>query len=88
MARPSNKMLVAECPECETKIRFPQAPQMGETLTCHECGEALQVVSLSPLELDWAYEDDDYEEWEGEEWEEEEEWEDDEDDELEYDEED
>jgi alpha-aminoadipate carrier protein LysW len=87
MALPDKKMLVAECPECETKIRFPQAPQMGETLTCHECGEALQVVSLSPLELDWAN-DDDYGEWEeDEEWEEEE-WEDDEDDEFEDDEED
>ena len=82
MALPSKKMLVAECPECETKIRFPQTPPMGETLTCHECGETLQVISLSPLELDWAYDDDDYDEWE------EEEWEDDEDDEYEYDEED
>jgi alpha-aminoadipate carrier protein LysW len=87
MAMPSKKMLVAECPECETKIRFPQTPQMGETLTCHECGESLQVISLSPLELDWAYDDDGYEEWEEEEWEDEA-WEDDEDDELEYDEED
>lgn len=86
MATPSNRMLVAECPECETKIRFAQAPQMHETVTCHECGEVLQVISLSPLELDWAYEEE-LEEWEEEEWEEEE-WEDDEDDEFEYDEED
>lgn len=85
MAAPSNKMLSAECPECETKIRFPQAPQIGETLTCHECGETLQIISLSPLELDWAY-DDDGEKWEEEEWEDEE-W-DDEDDKYEDNEED
>ncbi|MCB8946316.1 MAG: hypothetical protein H6658_21435 [Ardenticatenaceae bacterium] len=87
MATPSQKMLSAECPECETKIRFPQTPQIGETLTCHECGETLQVISLSPLELDWAY-DDEFEEWEEEEeWDDEEDW-DDEDDEYDYDEED
>jgi lysine biosynthesis protein LysW len=80
-------MLVAECPECETKIRFAQAPQINETVNCHECGEVLQVISLSPLELDWAY-DEEPEDWDEEDWEEEEDWEADEDDEVEYDEED
>ena len=68
MAIPSGKVLVAECPECETRIRFPKAPQIGAILTCQECDETLQVVSLSPLELDWAYDDNEFEEWEEEEW--------------------
>ena len=87
MATPSPKMLSAECPECETKIRFPKPPQLSETLTCHECGETLQVISLSPLELDWAYDDDNAGEWAESDWDDDDDWDDDED-EYDYDEED
>ncbi|MCA9973174.1 MAG: hypothetical protein KC425_23305 [Anaerolineales bacterium] len=27
-------------------------------MTCHACGTALEVIELSPLELDWAFSDD------------------------------
>jgi lysine biosynthesis protein LysW len=61
--------LIAECPSCDTKIRFLQSPKLGENIACSECGEVLQIISLAPLELDWA-DDDDYEEYvdEDEEW--------------------
>ena len=61
------KVAVAECPECETNIRFHNPLKRGQIVTCPECHERLQVDQLDPLELDWAYEDpddeDDYEEW-------------------------
>jgi len=55
-------MPAAFCPECEGKIRLSESPRKGDRVTCPACGAYLAVASLSPIELDWAYdEDDDYE---------------------------
>jgi lysine biosynthesis protein LysW len=79
---------VARCPECATNIRFDKHPALHDLMTCPECGTELEVINLSPLKLDWAYDDedddwidaddfgddnwDDDEEWDDEEWEDEE----------------
>ena len=67
MTTPMRKVLTANCPECDATIRFSKQPKLGAMVTCEECGETLEVVDLSPLELDWAYEDydddDDWDEW-------------------------
>jgi alpha-aminoadipate/glutamate carrier protein LysW len=68
----SEKISVARCPECVTNIRFEQQPTLHDLVTCPECGTELEVIKLSPLKLDWAYdeEDDDWvddEEWDGDE---------------------
>jgi len=34
---------------------------MGELVTCPKCGADLEVVGLSPVELDWAEEGEEYE---------------------------
>ena len=50
-------MAVAFCPECETGIKLGNTPREGQQVTCPECGAELEVISLKPLELDWAYEE-------------------------------
>lgn len=58
----------ARCPECDSTIRFPEAPNLGALVTCPECEAELEVVRRAPLKLDWAYdeefEDEEYEEYE------------------------
>lgn len=78
-------MAIAFCPDCEEGVALGPQPRIGQRVTCTHCRTELEVIDLSPLELDWAYEDsdldwDDEDEWEDED---EEEWdnEDDEDDE-------
>ena len=47
---------VAECPECDSRLRFRKPLKLGQLLLCPECDEHLEVVSLQPLELSWANE--------------------------------
>jgi len=63
-------MSVAMCPECEAKIDFgnPVEVEVGEQMFCPECDMELEVISVKPLVLDYAFEDD--EDWEDEDWEE------------------
>lgn len=40
------------CPECENPLNIDQDEvEEGETVTCDECGEELEVVSTDPLQL-------------------------------------
>ena len=53
-------MPYAECPGCGERVRVPGPPEMGQMVRCDECPEGLlEVVSVSPLELDWAYDEED-----------------------------
>ncbi|MEA3346310.1 MAG: lysine biosynthesis protein LysW [Chloroflexota bacterium] len=54
------------CPDCGATITVGPEVKVGTRLDCPECGVELEVVSLSPFELDYTY----FDEWE----EEEEEW--------------
>jgi hypothetical protein len=65
---------MAQCPECDNPIVLGKGVKLGEYVECHECGSVLEVISLIPLELDYALGDEEGEEGE-EEWEEE--WEED-----------
>lgn len=58
MSEPT-RTLVAYCPECDTRIRFHEEPRLGQLITCHECGEVSEVISLNPLELEWSEGDSD-----------------------------
>ena len=75
--------MAATCPECESDIDIDEADvDIGDELSCSECGALLSVATVAPLELDLADddddddEDDDDEEEEDEEEEEEEVWDD------------
>ena len=57
MSNHSRRKLKADCPECGSFVSFKREPDLGQIVTCSQCGESLVIVELSPLELDWA---DDY----------------------------
>jgi len=86
------------CPECEGEFRTGPILKVGQRLVCPNCDAELEVIHLSPLELDWAFdeptsdvvvEEEETPEEEDETWdddedlEEEEDWEDEEEDEEE-----
>jgi lysine biosynthesis protein LysW len=65
-------MAIAFCPDCEEPVHLGGRPKVGQRIVCLNCGADLEVVEVSPLELDWAL-DEPGEDWEGEDEEEEEE---------------
>lgn len=66
---------VASCLDCGEAISLGPQPREGQRLTCANCGAFLEIISLEPPELDWAFSDfepdwdPDEEDWGDEEWE-------------------
>jgi lysine biosynthesis protein LysW len=58
--------IMAWCPACGNSIEVGKSVKLGANVECPDCGTVLEVISLKPLELDYALE--------GEGWDEEEEW--------------
>ena len=76
------------CPECEALID-EEFEDIGEIISCPECGVELEVINIDPVEFDLALIDDDEEEEDDEysfDDDEEEDWDDDESYEDDYDE--
>ncbi len=75
------------CPECDAPID-EEFEDVGEIITCPECGVDLEVISLDPVEFDLAPaedEDEDDEEdftYDGEADEDEDDWDEDDEDDL------
>lgn len=53
--------MVAECPECAAQIQLDDDVIEGEIIECPECGVELEIVTLEPLELALAPEEE--EDW-------------------------
>lgn len=53
----TSQELIAKCPECDTTLQFHKALRIGQLVSCFECGETLEVVSIDPLDFYWANED-------------------------------
>ncbi|MEM7034501.1 MAG: lysine biosynthesis protein LysW [Chloroflexota bacterium] len=51
----------AECPECAAEITLPDDVVEGEILQCAECELEIEVISLNPIKLEEAPEED--EDW-------------------------
>ena len=69
--------MAATCPECDSDIDIDEADvDIGDELSCSECGALLSVATIAPLELDLADDDDDDDDEEDDEDEEEDEEED------------
>ncbi len=56
------------CPECDGEVRVSTDVEIGDTVSCPECGAELEIIETDPLELDLAQEDeedylDEEEEW-------------------------
>ena len=63
---------MATCPECDADLDVDEYDvDKGDLLSCPECGSNLEVVSVTPLEIEAAQEDDDEDEDDDEEEEEE-----------------
>lgn len=61
----------AYCPDCDGKIVLNPHARVGQKLTCPHCETELEVISVDPLEFDWAYDwswDDDEEYDDDEDW--------------------
>jgi alpha-aminoadipate carrier protein LysW len=54
-------MAMAFCPDCGQGIDLARARE-GQLLMCPNCDAELEVISLNPPELDWAYEEPEEEE--------------------------
>ncbi|MDH4063576.1 MAG: hypothetical protein OEW19_04195 [Acidobacteriota bacterium] len=49
----------AICPECDSDIEMNELDvEIGDELTCSECGSLLRIVNDEPVELEAADEDD------------------------------
>jgi lysine biosynthesis protein LysW len=44
-----------KCPDCASIIVFHKPPKNNQLITCKYCGELLEVVSITPLVLDSAF---------------------------------
>lgn len=53
-------MKEAKCPLCGERIKVGVKPWVGQNVECPACEAILEVVELSPVSLDWPYEDDGY----------------------------
>ena len=51
-------MTAGYCPECDSTLPIGRAVE-GLRVTCPQCGAYLEVISVSPLEFDWADDDED-----------------------------
>jgi lysine biosynthesis protein LysW len=60
-------MAIAVCPSCESEIKVSEQVKLAQKLRCPYCHEDLEVIETNPIELDWAFEDE--EEWDNS-WEE------------------
>jgi lysine biosynthesis protein LysW len=48
-------MAVGWCPECGSEIGLGPSAELAARVTCPSCGAYLEIISLSPVELDWAF---------------------------------
>ncbi|MBP9665368.1 MAG: hypothetical protein KBD94_12180 [Pyrinomonadaceae bacterium] len=46
------------CPECTEEVYVDAESEQGDSVSCDECGAALIIVGLDPIELDLRGEDD------------------------------
>jgi lysine biosynthesis protein LysW len=55
-------MLNVHCMECKAMIHLGNHPQKGQIIYCNQCGARMVVVKLSPIELEWLF-DEGYDDW-------------------------
>jgi alpha-aminoadipate carrier protein LysW len=68
---------VSYCPECEAVID-EEFEDIGEIVTCPECGVELEVISIDPIEFDLApIDDEDDDEFNYDDADDEDDWDDD-----------
>jgi lysine biosynthesis protein LysW len=48
-------MVIGACPECDADVLFTESPRLQQCVVCPRCRATLVVISLAPIELDWAF---------------------------------
>jgi len=56
------------CPECDGEIGVSSEIEIGDFVSCPDCGVELEVIETDPLEFDIAPEEEEYYEEEEDEW--------------------
>jgi lysine biosynthesis protein LysW len=51
----SQKMARVYCPDCDGRIVLGAQAEVGIKLVCPHCDAELEVISVDPPEVDWAY---------------------------------
>jgi lysine biosynthesis protein LysW len=54
-------MATAFCPDCGQKIDIGPKPKRGQWVSCPHCNADLEIINVTPMELDWAQYDEDEE---------------------------
>jgi lysine biosynthesis protein LysW len=53
------QVAIAGCPDCGEKIRLQGRIYVGKEVICPDCDAVLEVIDTEPVELDWAFDDED-----------------------------
>ena len=59
-AKTAIREAVIECMECGVRSTFRGQITLGVQLTCPECETWMEVISLDPMQVDWIYEEPEY----------------------------
>jgi lysine biosynthesis protein LysW len=59
---------VVDCVDCGERIALSGRLELGQFVGCPECGTAMQVVSLDPVEVDWVGDEPVYTDEEEDDW--------------------
>ena len=64
---PRTTKITVDCLDCGAEINLVGKIRVGQPVTCSECGTTLEVMALDPIELDWIYDEPEYDDGE-EDW--------------------
>jgi hypothetical protein len=53
----------AFCVHCDERIDLGAWPRVGQRVVCSHCQARLEIIGLSPIEMDWAYEAPSTDDW-------------------------
>ena len=59
VTRKTTKVVVT-CPECDEDFNLVGKVEWGKRVVCPHCDTDLEVINTNPVEVDWVYEDSDY----------------------------
>jgi alpha-aminoadipate carrier protein LysW len=61
-------MVIGICPECDGEVSVSPEIEIGDFVSCPDCGVELEVIETDPLEFDIAPGEEEYFEEEEDEW--------------------
>jgi len=68
VAKVKTTKIEIECVNCGEQIFLSGKVELGQVVKCVECGTPMEILSLNPVEVDWAYNEPVYADDDGEAW--------------------